>query len=206
MRPKMRGRRPVAVLMLLACTSVWAQSPWSTSYRLEAEGDYAGAIAALGPILDDEADHEFAILRRGWLHYLNADFNESIRDYRRAMQINPDSLEAVLGLTLPLLAQRRWREAAAAAEQAIAVAPWNYYAQIRLMAAEEGLQRWQALATRATEASQRFPSDGTIQIYLARAEAAQGNREAAARAYERVLERFPENEEALGYLSRFGSL
>jgi tetratricopeptide (TPR) repeat protein len=202
MRSKTRRRIPAAAILLLASSFVAAQSPWSSSYRLEAEGDYRGAIEALDPVIESDENHEFAILRRGWLEYLSAEYNASIRNYRRAMQLNPDSLEAALGLTLPLLAQRRWREAAATAEQVLSVAPWNYYAQIRLMAAEEGLLRWQSLAERATEASKRFPSDATILVYLARAEAAQGSRDAAARAYRRVLERYPDHEEAQAFVSR----
>ena len=199
-----RGAVIVATLLMLVSSVVAAQSPWSASYAREAEGDFAGAIAALEPVLIAEPEHEFALLRRGWLRYLNAEYNEAIRDYRRAQQLNPDSLEATLGLTLPLLAQRRWREAAASAEQVIAVSPWNYYAQIRLMTAEEGLQRWQSLAERAAAAAERFPSDATIQVYLARAQSALGNRAAAAQAYERVLERLPEHAEALDYLGTAG--
>jgi tetratricopeptide (TPR) repeat protein len=195
-------RLPFVLLALLAATQALGQSPWAMSYQLEAEGDYAGAAEALESIFETEPDHEFAILRRGWLEYLGEAYNDSIRDYRRALEINPDSLEAALGMVLPLLAQRRWREAAATTEQVLLVAPWNYYAHIRLMVAEEGLLRWQALADHATAASARFPSDATILVYLARAEIALGNRDAAETAYRKVLERFPEHEEALAGIER----
>jgi tetratricopeptide (TPR) repeat protein len=194
----------VTVLLLLAHGTALAQSPWSESYRSEAEGDYSAAIDALESIIDADSRHEFAILRRAWLQYLNGDFNASIRDYRLALEINQLSLEAELGVTLPLLAQRRWREAAATAQHVISIAPWNYYAHIRLMVAQEGMQRWQELARHASETAARFPSDATILVYLARAEAAQGNRTAAMQAYTKVLERIPEHEEAQAYINAEG--
>lgn len=205
MRSKWREAVGLAVCSLLLGHGIaYAQSPWAESYRLEADGAYEAAIAALAAVIDADPSHEFAIMRRAWLEYLNGDYNAAIRDYRRARELNPESLEALLGLALPLLAQRRWREAAATAEQGLAVAPWNYYAHIRLMAAEEGLQRWQTLAEHAAAAAARFPSDATILVYLARAEAARGNVAAASRAYSQVLERFPEHEEAAAYLFRAG--
>lgn len=179
-------------------------SPWSESYRLEATGDYVAALRALEPVTAANPSHELAVLRTAWLHYLSGDYNDSIRQYRRALEINPDSLEAALGVSLPLLAQRRWREAAAAADQVLAVAPWNYYAHLRLFAAEEGLQQWQTLARHAGEVATRFPSDPTVLVYLARARAWQGNEAAARAAYAQVLERLPEHEEATAYLRDHG--
>jgi len=189
-------------LVLLAGTASEAQAPWADSYAREAAGDYAGAMRALEPVLEADGEHELGVLRMGWLRYLDGDYNASLREYRRALELNADSLEARLGLTLPLLAQRRWREAAAEAEQVLAVAPWNYYAHLRRLVAEEGLQQWQTLATHAAELAARYPSDATALVYLARARAWQGNVAAARQAYARVLERVPGHEEALAYLRR----
>lgn len=201
----MATRRLVSCLLLLTlgtCAAAHAQTPWADSYAHEAAGDYEAAMRALEPVLADGDDHELAVLRMGWLEYLNGDYNASIRDYRRALDLNADSLEARLGLTLPLLAQRRWREAAAEAERVLSVAPWSYFAHIRLLAAEEGLQQWQRLAAHASELAARYPSDATALVYLARARAWQGNVAAARAAYARVLERVPGHEEALAYLNR----
>lgn len=186
----------------LACVSAsaLAQSPWAESYRHEAAGNFSAALEALQPIVTSDPRHELAVLRMAWLKYLNGDYNASIRDYRRALELNPASLEAALGLSLPLLAQQRWREAAAAAQQVLAIAPWNYYAHLRLLVAEEGLQQWRTLAEHATELAARYPSDATALVYLARARAWQSNRAAAHSAYERVLERIPDHQEAIAYL------
>lgn len=185
----------------LAARVAAAQDPWQDSYTAEAAFDYRRAIEALGPVLAESPDHEFALMRRGWLHYLEGQAGESIRDYRRAIELNDRSLEARLGIMLPLLAQQRWREASAYGQDVLAVAPWNYYAHVRLLVAEEGLRQWGAVVERARALAARYPSDATAYVYLARALAAQGRRDEAADAYRRVLERLPSNAEALQFLS-----
>ena len=193
----------VALYLSAAVSS--AQDTWSESYRLEGEGDYASAIMALQPVLEAEPSHELAVLRSAWLKYLLGDYNASLRDYERAIELNGDSIEARLGPTLPLLAQRRWREAAAVAREVIAVAPWNYYAHLRLLAAEEGQRQWETLGRHAGELTRRFPSDATFLVYLARAQARQGNLEAAIETYGRVLELFPAHQEATAFRAQNGN-
>jgi tetratricopeptide (TPR) repeat protein len=177
-----------------------AEDEWATSYQFELQGNYSKAIQTLSPILKQEPDHEFARLRIAWLRYLNRDFNASARDYKRALEINGDSLEAQLGITLPLLAQARWREAEQAAQAVLAIAPWNYYAHVRMLVAAEGQAKWDSLADRARALSARYPTDATALVYLARAEARRGNTQEARRAYAAVLERVPDHIEAGTFL------
>lgn len=191
----------VCLVLLLAAGTAVAQGAWSESYRLESEGHYEAAAAALNPVVQEHPDHEFVALRRAWLMYLDADYNGSIREYRRALAINDQSIETHLGVTLPLLAQQRWREAAASAQQVLKVSPWNYYAHIRLMVAEEGQRQWQTLSRHAKSVSARYPSDATVLVYLARAEARQGHTGAAVGAYAAVLERIPGHQEATRFIA-----
>ena len=195
----------VSLGLSLVSVVVFAQGPWAESYQLETLGQYGSAVRALGPVIEADPAHEFAILRSAWLKYLDGDYNASIRDYRHALELNEQSLEARLGLTLPLLAQRRWREAAASAEAVLTAAPWNYYAHIRLMVAEEGQRQWQTLAGHAREVVARYPSDATTLVYLARAEAGQGDIQSALRTYAAVLERIPAHEEAAAFVAANGN-
>jgi tetratricopeptide (TPR) repeat protein len=190
-----------AIALTFMSVVALAQSPWADSYRHEAAGSYAAAVGPLAPILAAEPDNEFARLRVAWLEYLDGDYNASIRDYQRAMKLNAESLDAQLGLTLPLLAQQRWREAAASAQAVLKVAPWNYYAHVRLMVAEEGQRQWQTLARHARAVADRYPTDATLLVYLARAEARQGNIETARTAYADVIERVPGHAEAMDFIA-----
>jgi tetratricopeptide (TPR) repeat protein len=200
---KTLGQRAAAIglLLYLFGGSAVASEEWSLSYSLEAQGNYARAIQALSPVVKEDPNNEFARLRVAWLKYLNKDYNASIRDYQRALAINELSLDAMLGTTLPLLAQGRWREAEKAANAVLDIAPWNYYAHLRLLAAIEGQAQWDALAERARALSARYPSDATAIVYIARAEARRGNTKAAIDAYTAVLARVPGHVEATGYLA-----
>ena len=189
----------MAALLLMASASAWAsESSWQKSYRLEAEGKYAEASAALDGA-NGNADADLALMRRGWLSYLQGRYNEAVDFYGRAISRNPKSLEARNGIALPLLAQQRWREAASHARQAIAESAWDYTAHLRLIIAEEGQRDWKTLAEHAEKVAEHYPSDATALVYLARAHAWMGNTRAAKEAYGRVLSRIPGHIEATSY-------
>jgi tetratricopeptide (TPR) repeat protein len=174
---------------------------WSESYKLEAAGKYDAAAGLFDPLLKKEPGNEFARLRRAWLHYLAGDYNDSQRDYKEALQSNPRSLDAQIGLALPLLAQQRWKEAAIIARQALEVAPWNYYAHLRLLVAEEGQRQWQALREHSDQLHERYPSDATILVYRARAYYWLGDMKGARENYLQVLQRVPGHIEAGRFLA-----
>jgi len=202
------GLRLFGVLML-SVNCALAASPtstelWSDSYHFEATGQYEAAINVLAPVVEKYPRHEFVHLRIGWLNYLQGNHNTAVDEYKLAMNINSKSLDARLGVILPLLAQKRWREAALYSRQVLEFDPWNYYAHIRLMICEDAESQWEALEKHASEAALRYPSDATMQVYLARAYA-RLNKDTQARViYEQVLERIPRHLEALQYLQKSG--
>jgi len=177
-----------------------ADSPWSSSYALEANGKYEQAAALLIPYLHSGDRSEFATLRYAWLNYLQGNFNDARSSYKKAITLNPRSVEAKLGIALPLMAQQRWREASRYVQQALAQAPMNYTAHSYLMACEEGLKRWQDLEKHAKNVSTYYPTDATALVYLARAYAWQGKVLLAKSAYHQVLMRVPAHVEALRFL------
>jgi tetratricopeptide (TPR) repeat protein len=193
-------------LLLLAITATGARAAmeeaWEESYRHEATGQFTLALKALQPVLSKYPRHEFALLRTGWLNYLLGKHNDAVESYKQALAVNSKSLDARLGMTLPLLAQQRWREAAYHARQVLEIAPWNYYAHVRLMMCEEAEGQWEALAKHAAEVTVRYPSDATVQVYLARAYARLGKESQARIVFEEVLERFPRHLEAKQYLQQ----
>jgi tetratricopeptide (TPR) repeat protein len=173
---------------------------WAESYRLESLTRYEEAAQTLLSVAKKENNNEFLFLRIAWLNYLRGNHNDAIDYYKKALNLNQKSLDARLGLTLPLLAQQRWKEAAKYAQEALDVAPWNYYAHVRLMIAEEGMRQWETLADHANEVYQRYPSDATVLVYGARANRWLNNTKQARNAYQKVLERVPGHIEALQYL------
>jgi len=194
---------PVAVLLALASAPVLAQDPaWQNSYQLAAAGKYYEAIAALDRVPANGPDAELKTLRRGWLYYLSGSYNESVREYRLAIERNSRSVDARIGVTLPLLALKRWREAALNAGIALELAPNNYTALLRLTLAQEGQQEWNDMAKTAAIMVAGYPSEAIPYVYLARANVALNQRSDAIAAYTAVLVRNPDNAEAKAYLEK----
>jgi tetratricopeptide (TPR) repeat protein len=173
---------------------------WEQSQQFEAKGEYATAAALLEPLLQSGDSKEFGYLRYGWLNYLQGRHDVAISAYGKALQLNPQSIDARLGVSLPLLAQSRWQDAAQHLKQVLAVSPWDYTSHVRLMITEEGLQKWDVLVHHAGELNRRYPSDATILVYLARAHAWLGHKDKAKQAYQQVLVRIPNHAEGTRYL------
>ena len=198
-----------ALMATIAATWVLTMAPahaqeaaWQSSYQLEAAGKYTEAMAAIDGVPANGPDAELKILRRGWLTYLPGRFDESIREYRLAIERNPKSVDARLGLTLPLLAAKRWREAEQAAQAALNIAPNNYTAMLRLVIALEAQQDWNMMLKIAATMAANYPSDASAYVYLARANAWLGKREEAVAAYTATLSRYPGHLEAKAYLAK----
>ncbi|MBF0186912.1 MAG: tetratricopeptide repeat protein [Magnetococcales bacterium] len=190
----------VALSLVFSTGGSASEAEWKKSYQLEANGKYAQAAAVIEALSIRGEAREFALIRLAWLSYLQANYNDSIRYYRTALEINPHSVSARVGITSPLLAQQRWREAALFAKQILEVSPWHYDAHVRLMIAEEGMRKWNTLAKHALAVNVRYPDDASVLVYLARAYAWLGNTARAKAAYERILRRIPGHIEATRYM------
>jgi tetratricopeptide (TPR) repeat protein len=191
---------PLMTAIALSASPALAQEAlWQKSYQLEAAGKYAEAITTLDPVPVTGPEAELKLLRRGWLFYLPGQFDESIREYRLALERNSKSMDARLGLTLPLLGAKRWREAEQSARSALDLAPNNYLALVRLAVAQEAQRDWPGLHKTAQTLTTHYSSDATAQVYLARALAWLGKSPEAAEAYRAVLTRQPGHAEAKAY-------
>jgi len=175
---------------------------WSNSYALEANGKYEKAAALMVPLLNKGSEGELALLRYGWLNYLQGNFNDAIHAYKQALERNQRSFDARLGIALPLMAQQRWTEASRYLKQVLAQSPYHYLAHIRMMICEEGLRKWETLAKHGLSLAAYYPSDASTLVYLARAYAWQGKHELAKNAYQKVLIRIPGHVEAQRFINR----
>jgi tetratricopeptide (TPR) repeat protein len=174
------------------------ETAFATSYKLEAEKHYEAAAQSLLPLA--ETGHEFATLRLGWLAYLQGNYNSSIAHYSRLLQTAPGSIEARLGLILPLMAQQRWQDAAMQAQIVLRQSPYHHTASLRLLLCQQALKQWAPMEALAASLVAVYPSDADTLALLARARAAQNNPAGAKAAYAQLLERQPANAEALAFL------
>lgn len=190
------------VMLVFTGRAYAVDDAWARSYNLEASGQYLVAAESLSPLLKREPKNEMVHLRSGWLYYLAGNYSTAIQHYQTALQLNHESIDARLGMTLPLLAQARWREAAQQAQAVIKESRWHYYANLRLLVCEEGLKQWDTLKQHALALTRHYPSDAGFLVYLARAYDHLGDKTKAREAYTRVLERYPGHLEASQYLAK----
>lgn len=106
---------------------------FNESIQLETSGDYQKAIDKLLGIYKDNQNDYLVNLRLGWLHYIIEKFNESKDYYNKAITIsNRKSIEALLGLTLPLSAMNEWNAVKSTYNEIIKLDNYNYTANLRL--------------------------------------------------------------------------
>ena len=201
----MLTRLNVSLLSLLLLSSFSVHSAtnlWKKSYQLEYKGKYAQAAAVIEGNTTRGRNKEYALLRFAYLNYMQGKYSDSIRAYKQAINLNPRTIDARLGITLPLMAQKRWRQARRYANQVLANSPWNFTAHVRLMLVEEGTRKWAKLSKHAKKVAERYPTDSTALVYLARAEAWQGNISEAKKAYRKVIIRVPAHIEANDFITK----
>lgn len=173
-------------------------SIWAKSYKEQAQGQLQQAVNTLQPMI--KKNNEFALMRYAYLEYLQGRYNESISIYENVIDLNPASIDAKLAITLPLMAQLRWRQVKHYSLEVLKLSHWNYSAHVKLMIAEEGMRNWKTLEKHAAQLAKTYPTDSTALVYLARANAWQGEIKQANSVYKEVLIRVPGHIEASNYL------
>ena len=78
---------------------------FSKSYSFEYETQYTKAIAVLEEI---NTDNYQVNLRLGWLYYLSKSYARSEQHYKKAVALEPGSVEARFGMALPMSAMGDW--------------------------------------------------------------------------------------------------
>ncbi|MCP4135844.1 MAG: tetratricopeptide repeat protein [bacterium] len=105
---------------------------YETSFALETQGKYAAALKNVLKIVRENPEEYTAVLRAGWLCYLNKNYSASVEYYEKAGDLFPDSIEPVLGIYYPLLASKKFDDAEDAMRKVIAIDAKNYTAGSRL--------------------------------------------------------------------------
>jgi tetratricopeptide (TPR) repeat protein len=188
----------VIILFLLSFACYAGDTMWKQSQRLEEKGDYEQAASVIEHAA--KTDNEYAVLRYAYLKYKQGEYNDSIEYYNKAIKLNAKSLDAKLGITLPYIAQGRWRQVKVYTRQVLTKSDWDYTAHERLMMAEDGDKKWHSLGRHSGKLTTIYPTDATTLAYHARAKARLGNTPVASAEYKKVLMREPDHAEANEYL------
>mgnify|MGYP002641448838 CR=1 FL=1 len=170
---------------------------YTLSVQLEQNGKVADALDALTKIIDDRKGSYMVTLRKGWLLYNLGKYKDSIKQYKLAMQSKPDSLEAKLGVMLPMMAKRQWLDVEKVALDALKLDPKNYLAQSRLAYTYYNLQRWGKAEVHYAVLVELYPGDVDMRSGYGWSLFKQGKHEAAKKQFQLILQYSPTHSAAL---------
>ncbi len=178
----------------------WIADAYHRSLAYERVQKYADAIKALTAVRERFPETYTVNLRLGWLNYLAGHHANARQHYRAAIKAVPASLEARLGLLLPLLAQHEYAQAEQVATQILRTDLYNYYGNLRLLMALKGQKKYPAARTVAERMLAVYPADVRFLAELAALHALEGHTEQASHLYRAVFILDPENPAARRHL------
>ena len=108
------------------------QKAYKESYRSERAGDFKGAISSLMSIYQTYPKGYTLNLRLGWLFFLRGQHANSMYHYERAIKVYPNSLEAKLAYSLPLLKLGKWSKAERTLDEVLKKDFYNFYGNLRM--------------------------------------------------------------------------
>ena len=86
------------ISMAVALFALDIKSSYYKSYNYEKMGDYKDAIKVLIPVYKQYPNGYTINLRLAWLFYLNKNYQNAIKHYKKASAVSPYSVEPKLGL------------------------------------------------------------------------------------------------------------
>ncbi len=173
---------------------------YEKSYFYEKNKDYKDAIRALMPIYKNYPNGYTVNLRLGWLYYLMQKYANSKYHYEKALKATPSSVEAMLGLSLPFMAQNRWKDVESLMYRILKIDYYNYYGNLRLCIALGHLKKYSILEAVARKMLAIYPTDVNFLNELAISLYYQNKKSYAKSLFEDVLILDPENPVAKNYL------
>jgi len=189
----------LAVAVVLTASPVHAASNadlYRASYQLEAQGKYAEALAKMTQVTPSARSRYFVTVRLAWLSYLSGRYDQSATQYHAAAALEPKAVEPKIGLTLPLMAQRKWKELEKACAAVLKIDPRHGVARARLAHAHYMVGNYPDAAVVYRGLIEDYPAELDHQTGLGWAIARMGRVAEAKKIFEAVLEVSPDNPNA----------
>jgi len=165
-------------------------------------GDYRDAIRSLMVVYKSYPNGYTVNLRLGWLYYLSKKYSNSIFHYKKAIKVIPYSVEAKLGLTLPLLAQGKYSSVERLCYQILNQDFYNYYGNLRLVYVLRKQKKYDLAEKIINKMLYLYPTDTNLLLELGILKFEKREFNNAKRILNDVLILDPENLKAKLYLER----
>jgi tetratricopeptide (TPR) repeat protein len=175
------------------------EQAFSKSYLFEYENQYDRAIKALN---DEGAETYEVNLRLGWLYYLSKDYIKSESSYRKAISMEPLSVEGRFGLALPLSAMGNWNGVLAAYLDILRQDPNNSIANYRTASIYYNRKDYNNASSYVFKVIRMYPFDYESNLLYGRVLMAQSKNTEARKYLERALEYNPQSEDARSLIKK----
>lgn len=186
-------------LTLLAPAQKNPELAFSKSYSFEYETQYAKAIAALEEINTDSYQVN---LRLGWLHYLNKAYARSEHYYKKAVALEPGSVEARFGMALPLSATGNWNGVLELYLEILKIDANNSIANYRTASIYYNRKDYANAGAYLARVIKMYPFDYDGNLLNGKILVATGNTEEARKALEKALQYNPQSQEVKTLLKK----
>ena len=170
---------------------------FSKSYAYEYNSDYTKAISALTALNQDNYQIN---LRLGWLNYMNKDYAKSETHYKKAVAIEPSSIEARFGYVLPLSALGNWNSVLAVYLEVLKLDPNNSIANYRTASIYFNRKEYANATAYISKVIRLYPFDYDSNLLLGKIYKAQNKIAEAKKYFEKALEYNPQSEDATNAL------
>ena len=164
---------------------------YQQSYEEEAKGKYQEAILVLTRASQNGDNSYLYYLRLGWLQYLAGRHVDSVNSYRKAVIVSKDSIEAKLGLMLPLMAQGKWSDAEKVGKEIVSVDMFSYSVNSRLAYIYYNLKQYKEAEAYYRKVLLYYPGDIEMQAGLAWSLLKQDKKEMAGKVFDEILRYVP---------------
>lgn len=129
-------RKSIVIALLIGSQFIQAQDQkvvqeaFVKSYALETAKKQNEAIDVLKSL--NNSENYPTQLRLAWLYYSSKRYDESLAAYKKAAEIMPASIEALLGIVNPLAVQKKWNEVEQVYLSILKIDPKNSQTNFRL--------------------------------------------------------------------------
>ena len=184
----------VGAFSLFAIATTWGatiSAIYQQSYEEEARGRYQEAIFVLMQASQAGDNSYLYHLRLAWLQYLATKYPDSVNSYRKAGLFNKDSIEAKLGLMLPLMAQGKWSDAEKVGREILSLDKLSYLANSRLAYIYYNLKQYKDAEAYYRNVLLYYPGDIEMKAGLAWSLLKQDKKEEAEKVFSEILHYVP---------------
>ncbi len=192
----MKSLLSIMLFLPLFCFSQVEQNieAFSESYALEAVGNFAKGIEEIESIYDENS-YEIN-LRLGWLYYNLGNYFESKNKYQKAVELMPYSIEAKLGLVLPVSAMGNWNDVIKTYEKVLEIDPQNTLVNYRMGAIHYERKEYEKALSYCEKTVNLYPFDYDSVVLLGWINYQMGNLREAKVLFQKSMLIKPSNQSA----------